>query len=402
MSKVKFYLEVRSSGVNKQDKNSFAHIRLVVKLLPNSPPFKKFLSEKVRIRDWNKKTQRPRKTYQEYNSLKYFLDQIEIKFNDAWRRLMIKGQLNKLNMSKSYDKIFGIESDTVFYYFRQIAKLKNNPMYDRGLEGKYNNVIDKVYEYNNKLTFNDVDKAFFHGFTKLLFTKYGVSTNTAAGNLSIFRAMMTACIKDGHCSKDNDTYLSFKIKKRKTFFPYLCEADLKKLYDQEYADARIRNARNLILLGCWSGQRFGDWNKLKESSLVNYKGRQYFQLLSEKTNEPIYIPSNKKFIKIIKQGVNHISSQKANPAIKEACRIAGINSKFVKPSFKKNIHVDTEFEKWELITSHTGRRSFATNSLMSGVPKYLIMKVTGHAKEKTFDEYVQLTSMDGLEQFSSD
>ena len=47
-------------------------------------------------------------------------------------------------------------------------------------------------------------------------------------------------------------------------------------------------------------------------------------------------------------------------------------------------------EKWQLVSTHTARRSFATNMYLMGVPSITIMRITGHKTEKAFMRYIKL------------
>ena len=49
-----------------------------------------------------------------------------------------------------------------------------------------------------------------------------------------------------------------------------------------------------------------------------------------------------------------------------------------------------DFPKYELISSHTCRRSFATN-LYGIIPTMTIMAITGHKSERTFLNYIKVT-----------
>jgi integrase len=53
--------------------------------------------------------------------------------------------------------------------------------------------------------------------------------------------------------------------------------------------------------------------------------------------------------------------------------------------------ITTNFEKWKLVTTHTARRSFATNEFMAGTPSLTIMAITGHKTEKSFLKYIKVT-----------
>ena len=51
----------------------------------------------------------------------------------------------------------------------------------------------------------------------------------------------------------------------------------------------------------------------------------------------------------------------------------------------------TNKKKYQLLTTHTARRSFATNLYLSGFPSISIMKITGHTTEKSFMKYIKIT-----------
>ena len=52
---------------------------------------------------------------------------------------------------------------------------------------------------------------------------------------------------------------------------------------------------------------------------------------------------------------------------------------------------EEDFKKYELISSHTGRRSFASNAYLAGIPSITIMKITGHKTESAFLKYIKIT-----------
>ena len=108
------------------------------------------------------------------------------------------------------------------------------------------------------------------------------------------------------------------------------------------------------------------------------------------------VPLSKKVLAILKNRKGNfpysISDQKYNDYIKDVCKIAEINEK-VKGSI---IEVNKDkvkrkksgiYEKWELVSSHIGRRSFATNNY-GKIPTSLLISATGHSTEKMFLEYI--------------
>ena len=46
--------------------------------------------------------------------------------------------------------------------------------------------------------------------------------------------------------------------------------------------------------------------------------------------------------------------------------------------------IDKTYKKFELVASHTCRRSFCTNEYLKGTPTLFIMKISGHRTERNF------------------
>ena len=57
--------------------------------------------------------------------------------------------------------------------------------------------------------------------------------------------------------------------------------------------------------------------------------------------------------------------------------------------------------KWQLVSTHTARRSFATNLYLSGFPAISIMKITGHRTEASFLKYIRITQRDTANQLAA-
>ena len=87
-------------------------------------------------------------------------------------------------------------------------------------------------------------------------------------------------------------------------------------------------------------------------------------------------------IKKYNYSLPNIDENTINKKIKKVAEICGLNDEF--------INTDGTFKKCEIISTKTGRISFATNAyLNTDMPKRSIMVVTGHKKESSFDRYVQ-------------
>lgn len=87
--------------------------------------------------------------------------------------------------------------------------------------------------------------------------------------------------------------------------------------------------------------------------------------------------------------------------VKDLCEVAGIKQTFTKFSFKSNKMEELKLPKYKVVSSHIGRRSFACNSILAGVPKRIIMNVGGWKSEDSFEKYIQLSSLDGMNHFDN-
>ena len=158
---------------------------------------------------------------------------------------------------------------------------------------------------------------------------------------------------------------------------YLTLADLDTLYilwrSHELAPYH-HNALNIFLRGCYTGQRWQTYSKYTPFMIYNTNGVDMISIKQEKVNHSVSIPVSDKFRELMKETTHNISQQKLNDYIKYVCRKAGIKEP-------------------ERVSSHTARRTFATNMVLAGVDITKIMTITGHKTEKEFRKYVK---MDGV------
>jgi integrase len=92
-----------------------------------------------------------------------------------------------------------------------------------------------------------------------------------------------------------------------------------------------------------------------------------------------------------------LSNQKFNEYVKEVCKLAGINDPIEVQKTRGGVRKKEIKEKWELTTSHTARRTFASNLYLEGVPIKFIMKFTGHKTIQSFMSYIHVTDEEGYE-----
>ena len=117
---------------------------------------------------------------------------------------------------------------------------------------------------------------------------------------------------------------------------------------------------------------------------------------STKTRQKLQIPLNDNSKEILTAcnfdtSTISISNQKFNDYIKELCKYIGINQSFIKTSYRGNKEFQEDLKKYEIMSSHHGRRFFITQSLLLGTRPEVIMSMTGHVDFRSFKKYIAVT-----------
>ncbi|GAA5043045.1 integrase [Marivirga lumbricoides] len=223
----------------------------------------------------------------------------------------------------------------------------------------------------------------------------GLNTQTTAKYLGTFKMFMNWALMNKY-SKNTD-FKEFKIKHQpRTIKAVLNDVDLGKLRSYESKEKKyLNNVRDLLILSCLTGLRFSDYSSIKSEHLIKDNESNYSLLMMQKkTNDYVEIPLNDEALqivrKLLKNEIHPISNQKMNLYAKELCKLAKINEPFEVIQYKGNIRLTKSIPKYELITTHTGRRTFATNLLLKGVPAEIVMEFTGHRDYESFSKYVNI------------
>jgi integrase len=158
----------------------------------------------------------------------------------------------------------------------------------------------------------------------------------------------------------------------------------------------LAKARDLFLIGCWTGLRVSDYTELTKANIWG----GFIHVRQTKTKDPVTIPIHPVTQAILEKydfNLPKISQQKLNDYIKKVGEAAGIDELTSTTFTKAGIKQTTTKPKCEWVTTHTGRRSFATNLYLSGFPSLHIMKITGHRTERAFMKYIRVTNEQSAE-----
>jgi integrase len=259
--------------------------------------------------------------------------------------------------------------------------------------------FQRVSKYT--ITFETINLDFFYKYTSYL-KLLGLAPNTIAKDIAILKVFMGEAIDLGYTTNMQFRHSKFSYSEVETDSVYLSEKELALLFKFNFSgNKKLENVRDLFVFGAWVGLRFSDFSNIKSENIIQIDGEYFIKMITQKTKELVYIPCNPVVLEIFKKYECNqnmlpktISNQKFNDYIKDVCRAAGLTE-------KGRLGNNNALELWECISSHTARRSFATNYYLQGFPTLDLMKITGHKTEKAFMKYIRVTKLDAAKRLSA-
>jgi site-specific recombinase XerD len=238
--------------------------------------------------------------------------------------------------------------------------------------------------------FEDIDLNFYNDFMDFL-TKKGLATNTIGKKIQTLKIFLNAATDQG-LNKNLKFKSKFYAVTEEADTIYLNAVELNLLWELDLSgNDRLENVRDAFLVGCYTGCRFSDLKQITQQNIVG----NMINMRQQKTGSKVVIPVHPVVSSILKKYDGEtpklVSNQKFNDYIKEVCLLAGLTEEVEKRSTKGGLTVIQRLPKYQMVASHTARRSFATNLYKKGFPSRSIMQVTGHKTEQAFLKYIRVT-----------
>lgn len=265
------------------------------------------------------------------------------------------------------------------------------------------NMLKDFSQYRGcEVDFKDVDEALYNELVNYMITVKKYSLNTYGRHIKFLKTVLHRATQDGI-----NTNLKFQKALVGVTEPsenaYLTEEELETLRKHDFSGSpRLERVRDIFLVGCWTGLRFSDYTNLKKENINN----GMIKIMTRKTKRQVIIPLHP-VVKEILEKYNYqlppaISNQKFNDYIQAACQQAEINSLFTKNITRAGKVQTMSGKKYEFISSHSARRTFATNAYKRKIPILLIMSITGHRTETEFLKYIKITDEERAQLFAQE
>jgi integrase len=302
------------------------------------------------------------------------------------------------------------------------AETKPNPKTGRPVSYKMRREYEVTFSYlkdyatktGKEFDFKDIDLDFYDGFIQYLQEAHPAKTkkketnpaksgtkkpaerklavNTIGKKIQTLKIFLNAARDENKNSYEGYKSKKFVAMTEEADTIYLNEGELTTLYGKDFSsNPSMDRVRDLFLVGCWTGCRFSDISQITPESVSG----GFINMKQYKTGTKVVIPLHPIVTAILNkykgQLPEPISNQKFNKSLKEIARLAKLDESTHKAITKGGIRVSKSYKKWELVTTHTARRSFATNLYKSDFPSISIMAITGHKTEEAFLKYIKVT-----------
>lgn len=367
--------------------------------------FKYSTGEKINPKFWNNNNQRVKesKNFPEYPEFNTRLDTIENGINTAFRRLLNDGVQPTNDLLK---KELEFELDNRVLKQRKISLLEfidsfiteSKSVKQSSTITVYNTTLDHLKNYaqakNKSINFDSINLIFYSSFTKYLSQDLEMSTNTIGKYIKTLKTFLNEATERGFNTNLEFRKSKFKTISEETDTVYLSAEELKIFEDKDLSNnPSLEKVRDLFLLGCYTGLRFSDFTQIKQENIIDSKS--IIQIRTQKTKEKVSIPIHPIVKRVLIKYDNAIpkpfTNQIMNKYIKDIAELCEINTPTEVTTTKSGSVQKTTVAKCKLITTHTARRSFATNCYLADIPSISIMKITGHKTEKSFLKYIKVT-----------
>lgn len=357
--------------------------------------------------DFDKKKVKNRTVIKDRNQINQLISELSKYFEDYTNENLKNGYTpNYREIRKHFDKFFivaepepTINNDTLFPY---IDYLIDRPETKRTLTvssiNNYRRTKTFLKRFNDEvypIDFDSINLEWYNDFVEWSESQ-NLSKNYIGKHIKTLKTFMNCAIEDAKTQNAQFKSKRFAVLREDADNIYLTLDELNSMWKLNLSyEPRKEDARDLFLIGAYTGLRVSDYNNIKDENLTTVNGVKMFKIKTQKTGKEVAIPLHPIILQILDKNngrpPQRIPDQNINELIKEVAESAGIDEVSYTTMTKGGKKIHKKNYKFELVKTHTARRSFCTNAYLSDMSTVDIMAISGHTTEKAFLNYIKVT-----------
>jgi integrase len=251
------------------------------------------------------------------------------------------------------------------------------------------------------ITFETLTATFLDKFSAYLIKQRRLTDSVIRKNVTILKTFLSYATERG--LNESQAFKRFSWKHREPDVLTLTKEELEAIAALHLTSKPyLENARALFLLGCYTGLRFSDVASLRPEHVQGNNLR----LTTHKTSDTLTIPLRPEakvlIQRMLSNQVHPITNQRLNQYVKELGCLAGIDRPTERVRYQGGNRLPGQaVPKYELLTTHTARRTFVTQALKDGMRDVTVRKITGHKDLKSFSRYIEVAERDIEQEFAA-
>lgn len=381
-------------------------------------PFEYVLPFDVNPKFWLKKKQRCKESYAyaEGVEINAYIDKLDSTMRQYVSETRFAGNvINEQELKSIALKTFGLQSDKELIFFGDVIErlIKDSESGKRlTAQGnvikassikKYRVALMHLESYEKtagRVQVKQVNKSLAESI-HVYFNKKNLAQNTKATHFTVYRTALNYAL-DKKLTKDK-SFKEVRVPEVLTDTIALTQKEVDKIYNLQLSDPKLELHRDIFIVGIWSMLRFSDYSQLEEINIV--EDGAMLKLISQKTKRPVYLPLHWQLREVFEKYDNSLprltNVQTFNRSLKELAKRAGLTGYVEIREFKGGVVTRKIVQRYQLVSSHTARRTGATLLYLAGIDRKRLMPLTDHTTDEHFDRYIRIEKYANAKALSS-
>lgn len=369
---------------------------------------------KVALCNWDNKRQRVKAAAKRSADANRFLDNLEERINDIYFAGLSEG--STITNAYILDRLKNRDTEPVRmsfweYYdeYLQMKRTSNGPSTYRTIKSSKNRFKEYCDDYHPGVKFEDVTPKLLAGYNEFLL-KAGNNNNTVNSQLKRLSRFMNYTLKQN--LHQNRTFMDYRVKETVGTIKSLDMTEVKQLMDVKLTSVMEQKARDILLFGCFTGMRFSDIRNLKKADIREHRfagiidAYHAAHIRQVKTKDEIVVPLLPEAMAILNKyadlpqdaAMPKLALQVVNEVIKNVGKKAKLTATQKVENFK-GASVETKYvEKWTILSTHIGRKTFITIAATNGLPINIVASITGQHPATIMKHYLSVIGSEKFKQ----
>lgn len=367
--------------------------------------------EKILKTNWDSATQKAyvNRSFLEGSQINDELERCKQKCREVFRNFTYnQKEVKKEDIKIELDKLIRghvPKAEMDIYLTDFIKQMSDSTNHSKWTKISYNNTREHILSFEDtkhcRYKLRNIDLLFYDGLVKYLMEK-SLAKNTIAKIIKNLKVFLSKAMDLGLIPENRGLLRKMAKPEEETSKIYLNKDEIKAIYELDLSEnKKFERVRDLFVLACNVGLRFSDFVAIKRENISTTKNnsgieKTLLNIKTQKTDEQVSVPLNSQALEILAKYDWHIpkpiSNQKMNDYLKKIGEKAKLNDSVQITITQGGKRVVTSELKYNLLTTHSARRSFASNLFLMGSNSLEIMKMTGHKTERAFRKYIRVSA----------